>query len=238
MQPLALSHMCIVSSVGFGQDATVSALESGRSGLLPCHFESIDLPTWTGEIEALDNIRLPAAYARFECRNNRLAEIALAQDGFAEAVSAAVERYGADRIGLFLGTSTSGIAQTEHAFRARDQLTGNLPDWFHYEQTHNTGSLAAFMRARLRICRPGVCRIVRVRVIGKGVRQRVAHDRSRAVRRGDRWRRRHAVFHDVVWVPLAEPELARPMPSLRREARWYFDRRGGGVRPARARDTA
>ncbi|MGD0432788.1 MAG: beta-ketoacyl-[acyl-carrier-protein] synthase family protein [Acetobacteraceae bacterium] len=154
MQPLALSHMCIVSSVGFGQDATVSALESGRSGLRPCRFESIDLPTWTGEIEALDNIRLPAAYAPFECRNNRLAEIALAQDGFADAVRAAVERYGADRIGLFLGTSTSGIAQTEHAFRARDKLTGNLPDGFHYEQTHNTGSLAAFMRVRLGIMGP------------------------------------------------------------------------------------
>jgi 3-oxoacyl-[acyl-carrier-protein] synthase-1 len=151
MQPLALSHMCIVSSVGFGQDATVSALESGRSGLLPCHFDSVGLPTWTGEIDALDNIRLPAAYARFECRNNRLAEIALAQDGFADAVRAAVERYGADRIGLFVGTSTSGIAQTEHAFRVRDKVTGNLPDGFHYEQTHNTGSLAAFMRARLGI---------------------------------------------------------------------------------------
>ena len=154
MQPLALNHMCIVSSVGFGQDATLSALASGRSGLLPCHFETVALPTWTGEIEALDNIRLPAAFADFECRNNRLAEIALGQDGFADAVNAAIDRYGSGRIGVFVGTSTSGILQTEQAYRERDAVTGHLPDSFKYEQTHNTGSLATFLRARFGITGP------------------------------------------------------------------------------------
>jgi 3-oxoacyl-[acyl-carrier-protein] synthase-1 len=143
--------MCLVSSAGFGLDATLSALRSGRSGLAPCHFETVTLPTWTGEIEALDNIRLPAEYANFECRNNRLAEIALGQDGFAEAVSAAVERYGTGRIGVFVGTSTSGILQTEQAYRARDAATGQLPEGFNYEQTHNTGSLATYLRTRLGI---------------------------------------------------------------------------------------
>jgi 3-oxoacyl-[acyl-carrier-protein] synthase I len=154
MQPLALTHMCIVSSAGFGQDATLSALLSGQSGLRPCHFETVTLPTWTGEIEALDNIRLPAAYADFECRNNRLAEIALGQGGFIDAVGAAAERYGANRIGVFVGTSTSGILQTEQAYRARDVTTGDLPAGFKYDATHNTGSLAAFLRARLGITGP------------------------------------------------------------------------------------
>ncbi len=151
MQPLALSHMCIVSSVGFGQDATLAALRSGQSGLRPCHFETVTLPTWTGEIEALDNVRLPAEYAAFDCRNNRLAEIALGQDGFIDAVGAAIQRYGAARVGLFVGTSTSGILQTEQAFRARDGESGALPAGFNYEQTHNSGSLAAYLRARLGI---------------------------------------------------------------------------------------
>jgi 3-oxoacyl-[acyl-carrier-protein] synthase-1 len=151
MQPLAISSMCIVSAIGAGQDATLAALRSGRSGLQPCHFETVTLPTWTGEVEALDQIRLPAAYAAFECRNNKLAEQALAQDGFTDAVRAAVDRHGPARIGLFLGTSTSGILQSELAFRARDPA---LPEWFHYEQTHNTGSLAAYMRGRLGIVGP------------------------------------------------------------------------------------
>ena len=154
MQPLDISHMCIVSSAGFGQAATLAALESGRSGLLPCDFETANLPTWTGEIEALDNIRLPTAFATFESRNNRLAEIALAQDGFADAVRGAIERYGASRIGLFVGTSTSGILQSEQAYRACDAVTGTLPAHFRYEQTHNTGSLAAYLRARLGIMGP------------------------------------------------------------------------------------
>jgi 3-oxoacyl-[acyl-carrier-protein] synthase-1 len=55
---------------------------------------------------------------------------------------------------LFVGTSTSGILQSEQAFRARDRETGGLPAGFHYEQTHNTGSLAAYMRARLGIAGP------------------------------------------------------------------------------------
>jgi 3-oxoacyl-[acyl-carrier-protein] synthase-1 len=151
MRPLAISSMCIVSAVGPGRDATLAALRSGQSGLQPCHFESVTLPTWTGEIEALDQVRLPAAYVAFECRNNKLAEHALAQDGFTDAVRIAVERHGADRIGLFLGTSTSGILQSELAFRSRDPA---LPEWFHYEQTHNTGSLAAYMRGRLGIGGP------------------------------------------------------------------------------------
>jgi 3-oxoacyl-[acyl-carrier-protein] synthase-1 len=154
MQPLTLNHMCIVSSVGFGQAATLAALESSHSGLRPCRFETVTLPTWSGEIEALDNIRLPAEYSDFDCRNNRLAEAALGQDGFADAVRLAVERYGAERIGLFVGTSTSGILQTEQAFRARDPATGGLPAGFHYEQTHNTGSLAAYLRARLGLAGP------------------------------------------------------------------------------------
>ncbi len=154
MQPLALNHMCIVSCAGFGQDATLAALVSGHSGLQPCHFETVDLPTWTGEIEALDNVRLPAGHGAFDCRNNRLAEIALGQDGFSEAVALAVERYGAARIGVFVGTSTSGILQTEQAFRLRDAATGRLPDSFQYKATHNTGSLAAYLQARLGLSGP------------------------------------------------------------------------------------
>jgi 3-oxoacyl-[acyl-carrier-protein] synthase-1 len=148
--------MCIVSCAGFGQDATLAALISGSSGLQPCHFETVALPTWAGEIEALDNVRLPADYAAFDCRNNRLAEIALGQDGFAEAVTQAVQRYGPGRIGVFVGTSTSGILQTEQAFRARDPETGRLSAAFHYAETHNTGSLAAYLRARLGLSGPAV----------------------------------------------------------------------------------
>ncbi|HEY3847929.1 MAG TPA: beta-ketoacyl-[acyl-carrier-protein] synthase family protein [Acetobacteraceae bacterium] len=151
MQPLRLSHFSIVSSIGAGQAATLSSLLAGRSGLRPCHFETVDLPTYVGEVEALGDVRLPEAFAAFDCRNNRLAEKALGQDGFEHAVATAVARYGARRIGLFLGTSTSGILRAELAYRARDAATGMLPPAFDYARTQNTGSLAAYLRPRLGI---------------------------------------------------------------------------------------
>ena len=80
--PLLLRHFTIVSSIGAGLEATLSALRSGRSGLRPCAFETVELPTYVGEVEGLDDIKLPEALASFDCRNNRLAEMALREDGF------------------------------------------------------------------------------------------------------------------------------------------------------------
>jgi 3-oxoacyl-[acyl-carrier-protein] synthase I len=154
MQPLLISQLSIISCVGAGLAATLSALRSGTSGLRPCRFETVDLPTYIGEVEALADFTLPKAFAAFDCRNNRLAEMAIDQDGFAEAVAATVARYGARRVGLFLGTSTSGILQTELAYRSTDAATGMLPADFDYERTHNTGSLALYLRERLGVSGP------------------------------------------------------------------------------------
>jgi 3-oxoacyl-[acyl-carrier-protein] synthase-1 len=82
----------------------------------------------------------------FDCRNNRLALLGLIQDGFDQAVIAAAEKYGRDRIGVFIGTSTSGILETELAFRNRNMETGKLPEAFIYNKTQNTYSVADFTR--------------------------------------------------------------------------------------------
>lgn len=154
MQPLVISQFSVISCIGAGQAETLSSLRSGASGLRPCAFETVDLPTYTGEVEALAEVRLPRALADFDCRNNRLAERALVQDGFAEFIRDVLAKYGTRRIGLFLGTSTSGILQTELAYRARDPATGMLPEHFDYERTHNTASLAGYLRERLGIAGP------------------------------------------------------------------------------------
>ena len=91
-----------------------------------------------------------------DCRNNRLALLGLMQDGFAEAVRAATAKYGAQRIGVFLGTSTSGILQTELAYRRRDPVTGALPADFIYRTTHNTFSVADFTRHYFGLTGPAV----------------------------------------------------------------------------------
>ena len=129
--------------------ANREALRDERSGLKPCDFESVELATWIGEVPGVDAVQLPAHLSRFDCRNNRLVQMGLQADGFAGQVGAAVARHGADRVGVFLGTSTAGILQTELAYRRRDPETGALPADFDYGGSHNAFSLAAFAREYL-----------------------------------------------------------------------------------------
>jgi 3-oxoacyl-[acyl-carrier-protein] synthase-1 len=144
LKSLHLSSFTATSAIGRGLLETLDALRQCRSGLLPCTFDTVDLKTYTGEVPGVDAVRLRPPLAAFDCRNNRLAQLALEQDGFATAVKTAVERYGASRVGVFIGTSTAGILQTELAYRRRDPVTGALPPDFNYRGTHSTFSVADF----------------------------------------------------------------------------------------------
>ena len=156
MRPLGLSRFTATSALGCGLPATLAALHAGRSGLAPCAFESVTLDTCVGEVAGVDASALPPAlFAEFDCRNNRLAWLGLNQDGFAQAVERAAGRYGRARLGIFLGTSTSGILETELAYRRRDPA-GALPADFRYAGAHNSFSLAAFVRRALRLGGPAV----------------------------------------------------------------------------------
>jgi 3-oxoacyl-[acyl-carrier-protein] synthase-1 len=156
LNPLHLSHFTATSSIGRGLAQTLAALRQRRAGLAPCAFDTVDLATYIGEVEGVDAVQLPAHLADFDCRNNRLALLGLMQDGFAEAVRAAIAKYGAQRIGVFLGTSTAGILQTELAYRRRDLATGALPADFIYGTTHNTFSVADFTRHYFGLTGPAV----------------------------------------------------------------------------------
>src|SRR6185312_7691784 len=154
MRPLLISAATLATCLGRGIEATRAALAGGASRLAPCRFETARLDTFVGEIEGVDAIRLPAALAHFDCRNNRAAELGLALDGFDAAVRDAAERHGAGRIGVFIGTSTAGILQTELAYRRRAGGDGALPPDFDYRHTHNTFSVAEYVRARLGLAGP------------------------------------------------------------------------------------
>jgi 3-oxoacyl-[acyl-carrier-protein] synthase-1 len=153
MVPVALKDFTLVTCLGAGRDRTIEALQRGVSGLSSCRLAEVQFPTHVGEVEGLDK-PLEGDFAAFDCRNNRLAARALREDSFGASVAAARERYGAARVGVFLGTSTSGLLQSEGAYRRRDAVTGRLPADFDYARTHNTYSLARFVRVALNLAGP------------------------------------------------------------------------------------
>jgi len=83
-------------------------------------------------------------------RNNQLALAALSQ--IRPAVDAAIARFGAERIGIVIGTSTSGVAGTESALR-QYAIDGSLPEEFHYSQ-QEMGSPAGMLSIELGISGP------------------------------------------------------------------------------------
>jgi 3-oxoacyl-[acyl-carrier-protein] synthase-1 len=156
VRPLLLRNFTATSCIGKGVAATLESLLEQRSGLASCKFETVDIHTHIGEVAGVDEERLPDNLRTFDCRNNRLAELALKQDGFYEAVQQAASRIGRRRVGVFLGTSTAGILQTELAYRERDPVSGALPASFEYGSTHNSFSVADYLRRRCRLEGPAV----------------------------------------------------------------------------------
>jgi 3-oxoacyl-[acyl-carrier-protein] synthase-1 len=146
VQPLLLSHFTTTSCIGRGLTPTLASLRERRSGLQPCDFEGADLATWTGSVAGVDDEVLRDDLRAYDCRNNRLAQLGLRQDDFEQAVHQTVARVGRQRMGVFLGTSTAGILQTELAYRRRDPVSGALPADFNYATTHNPYSVSAFVR--------------------------------------------------------------------------------------------
>lgn len=148
--PVAISAMTTTSALGAGTEALRTALSSERSALQPTPMvQDVQPPGYAGVVPGLDDIRLPAPFQEWDCRNNRLAWMSLNQDGFLDQAKRAVARYGADRVAVFLGTSTSGIACTEMAYAesARKSQLETLPQWYDYAHTHNIHSVSAFVAA-------------------------------------------------------------------------------------------
>lgn len=110
----------------FAQDAPRGIAESDalRMGK-PLALGFVDAP-----LPALDDVD-----AQLRSRNNALLRLAYAQ--IETQVQAAIERFGAARVAIVLGTSTSGIGEAEPAFRKADAGAGEdfvVAPGFHYAQ--------------------------------------------------------------------------------------------------------
>lgn len=151
---LVLTAMTAVSALGVGAAAHRRALLAEAGALRPNDFDPA-VGGWIGRVDGVEAHALPARMANYDCRNNRLADMALRADDFGAAVAAAVARYGAGRIALVLGTSTSGVNAAEEAYRKRGG-DGALPSGFDYAHTQDLYSVAGFVRMALGLGGPAL----------------------------------------------------------------------------------
>ncbi len=149
IKPLFITASSLVSPLGIGRDKTFDNLIAEKTGLSNDGFDGLGFDTWLGQVKQVEQVSLEPHLAHYNCRNNRLAKLGLDTDGFREAVLDLRQRYGASRIGVFVGTSTSGVQETELAYTQRDPANGQLPAQFDVSATHNIASLLQYVKASL-----------------------------------------------------------------------------------------
>lgn len=140
---LGLVARSVVHAAGLDAAALWQASVEGRTGLRRNDLDWCSLDAWLGRVPGVEDAALPPELARWECRNHRLAWLALRDPVFAQAIASAIDRHGADRIGLLLGTSTAGIRSTEQAY-ARRRAEGEWPADYSWRHSHSADSLARF----------------------------------------------------------------------------------------------
>lgn len=149
---LGVSAWTVVHPSGCDAQALWKAVASGTTGLRRNGLEWCELPCWVGTVPGADE-ELPAELKQWDSRAHRLVWLALQDGGFRRTVEEAIGRVGAHRVGLFMGTSTSGIRATEEAYGVR-RATGHWPSDFSYRHTHSADSLCRFAAEVLGISGP------------------------------------------------------------------------------------
>ncbi|HKC52666.1 MAG TPA: beta-ketoacyl-ACP synthase [Myxococcota bacterium] len=139
--PCRLAALGQVSALGHERAGVFARLVAGDCSRLTLNEELVpERSLWLGEVH--DPLpAIPAPLARFACRNNQLALAALESIG--PEVDAAIARFGRGRVGVVVGTSTSGVGDAEAAIAHREK-TGVLAHEFHYDQLE-FGGLARFV---------------------------------------------------------------------------------------------
>lgn len=138
--PMGLPALGLVTPLGCGKRVIAESLFEGtRAGLMIRDDLIPENPVYVGAVQdPLPDI--PKKLAAFDCRNNRLTLAALME--ISDDIEAAVDRYGRHRIAVVLGTSTSGIAETETAFAEHLQRSA-WPPGFDIRM-HEAGGAAEF----------------------------------------------------------------------------------------------
>jgi len=139
----------MLSAMGDSPEQVCELLSSGLPDLtLTDQFSNgnpLPLGLYNGELP-----EILFSESKWHSRNNRFALAALHQ--IRSETDAAVKRYGADRVGVVIGTSTSGIGDSENYLRQR-AVTGQVPEGYDYG-LQEMGATAAFVAKQLGVSGP------------------------------------------------------------------------------------
>lgn len=135
-----LNAVAIASAMGNGDQVSIDCLRTYSPALTSTDQFSPGKTLPLGMyMEPLPEIGLQGKH--WHSRNNRLALAALNQ--IRSQIEDARQRYGAERIAVVVGTSTSGISDSEHCLQQR-AVTGVLPAEYDY-RAQEMGATAAFI---------------------------------------------------------------------------------------------
>ena len=183
--PGAVATFTATSCIGRGIGQTLESLSGERSGLAHCRFETVDLDTHIGEVAGRRRAGSAArAGAGSIAATTGSPSSASGRTGSSRPSKQPRSRWGRQRVGVFLGTSTAGILQTELAYRARDPADGRAarrrsitpPRTTPFRSPTICGDACAS-----RACRG---RVLRLRVERQGIRVGATHDRGGSHRCG------------------------------------------------------
>ncbi|MHC9511865.1 beta-ketoacyl-[acyl-carrier-protein] synthase family protein [Kangiella sp. M94] len=145
-----LNHMALNNALGSKHDEVFSKLISGNtSGMVPYRSPATSKEFLVGRVQT-QLPAMPAGFAKHNTRNNRLILNCLEQ--LSASLSELSQTYPAHRIGIVMGTSTSGIAEGEIALQSHAQ-SGKFPEDFNYCQIEMS-SPASFIKDYLQLNGP------------------------------------------------------------------------------------
>lgn len=133
---LYLNDLGILSAAGNSGSEMLYNLQAGyRSGFVRTDEYSPGQPYYVGAVQA-ELPEIDDKYSVYDCRNNRLLLAASCQIQL--TVNNMIKKYGVDRLGVVIGTSTSGARNTELAL-AEVARGRPKPERFHYKQQQMAG---------------------------------------------------------------------------------------------------
>jgi len=124
IEPAYITAFTLSSALGFGNEAALQSIKTMKGGLKQYSMRPSGT-TWLGCADPSPLLQMPSRVASYDNPCARLILGALLQDGFAEYVEEAKQRFGAHRIGCFVGSITSSFCRLEEFYREMAKIQDN-----------------------------------------------------------------------------------------------------------------